>query len=468
MDLPLTIKDAADALRAKELTSVELTSALLEKTRELNPTLGAFITVTEESAMNAAAAADAKFAAGIDLGPMQGIPFAAKDIIATQDAPTTANGTVLDPAWGEGYDATVIAKLRAAGAVLTGKTVLNEFAIGMPDPAKPFPMPQNPWDLERSAAGSSSGTGIAVAAGLVLGGLGTDTGGSTRGPSSWNGHTGIKQTFGRVSKWGCVPLGYSLDSINPMARSAYDCALMLNVMAGFDPKDPCTVDVPVPDYTATLSGSVEGMRIGLPMPYFFDSPELDPETRDAVLAAVDVLRDAGAVVTEVEIPHAKEAKDANQVIMYSEAFSYHRGDLARRFDDYGRYTSEVLTRGLFIGGGDLAQAHRFRSYFKKAVARVMESLDVLITPTSIGPAPKRADMSPALQLATPGFTPHWNLTGLPAMATPCGFSSNGLPLSMQIIGKPFSEQTVFQVGDAYQRLTDWHLQVPPIAAAVAA
>jgi aspartyl-tRNA(Asn)/glutamyl-tRNA(Gln) amidotransferase subunit A len=399
---------------------------------------------------------------------MQGIPYAAKDIIATLDAPTTANGTVLDPAWGDGYDAAVIARLRAGGAVLIGKTVLIEFAIGMPDPNKPWPMPQNPWDLERSAAGSSSGTGIAVAAGLVLGGLGTDTGGSTRGPSSWNGVTGMKQTFGRVSKWGCVPLGYSLDSINPMARSAYDCALMLNVMAGFDPKDLCSVDVPVPDYTATLTGSVEGMRIGLPMRYFFDSPELDAETRDAVLTAVGVLADAGAIVTEVEIPHASEAKEANSMIMYTEAFAYHRNDLASRFDEYGRYTSEVLTRGLFLGGGDITQAQRFRTYFKKAVAQVMEDLDVLVTPTSIGPAPKRADMSPALQLASPSFTQHWNLTGLPAMATPCGFSSNGLPLSMQIIGKPFVEQAVFQIGDAYQQLTDWHLRVPPYAEVAAA
>lgn len=468
MDTPLTIKDAAAALRAKEITSAELTAALLEKIRDLNPTLGAFITVTEETAMREAAAADKRFAEGIDLGPLQGIPYGVKDIIATADAPTTANGVVLDPAWGEGYDATVIEKLRGAGAVLMGKTILNEFAIGMPDPDKPFPMPQNPWDLERSAAGSSSGTGIAVAAGLVLGGLGTDTGGSTRGPSSWNGHTGMKQTHGRVSKWGCVPLGYSLDSINPMARSAYDCALMLNVMAGYDPRDLTSVDVEVPDYTAQLTGSVEGMRIGLPMPYFFDSPELDPETREAVLAAAALLADAGAIVTEVELPHAAEAKDANQLIMYSEAFSYHRNDLARRFDDYGRYTSEVLTRGLFVGAGDLAQAHRFRNYFKKAVYRVMADLDVLITPTSIGPAPRRADMSPAQQLMTPGFTPHWNLTGLPAMAVPCGFSSTGLPLSMQIIGKAFDEQTVFQVGDAYQQLTDWHLQVPPIAVTAAA
>jgi aspartyl-tRNA(Asn)/glutamyl-tRNA(Gln) amidotransferase subunit A len=262
-----------------------------------------------------------------------------------------------------------------------------------------------------------------------------------------------------------VPLGYSLDSINPMARSAYDCALMLGVVAGYDSKDLCSVDMAVPDYTAQCTGSVEGVRIGLPIPYFFDSPELDAETKAAVLAAVKVLEEAGAIVKEVAIPHAKEAKDANQVIMYSESFTYHKQDLATRFDEYGRYTSETLTRGLFLGGSDLVQAQRFRSYFKQAVREVMADLDVLVTPTSIGPAPKRSEMNPGAMLTSPGFTPHWNLTGLPAMAMPCGFSSNGLPLSMQVIGKPFDEPTVFQVGDAYQRLTDWHLQVPSVAVA---
>ncbi len=468
MDIPLTIKDAAAALRAQEITSVQLTEALLGKIRALNPTLGAFITVTEDVARAAAAEADAKFAAGIDAGPLQGIPFAAKDIIATKDAPTTANGLILDPAWGDGYDATVITKLRETGMVLLGKLVLNEFAIGMPDPDKPFPMPQNPWDLERSASGSSSGTGIAISAGLALGGLGTDTGGSTRGPSSFNGHTGMKQTFGRVSKFGCVPLGYSLDHINPMARSAYDCALMLQVMAGFDAKDPTTVDVAVPDYAAALSGDPRGMRIGLPMKYFFDHPDLDPEVRTAVLAAVKELEAAGAIIKEVDLPYGGEAKDANQIIMYGEAFAYHRPDLGSRYDVYGRYTAEVLTRGALIGASDYVQAQRFRSFFKAKVAEVMADLDVLITPTSPAPAPKRSEMSPEKQLAGPSFTGQWNLTGLPAMAVPVGFSSNRLPLSMQIVGKPFAEATVFKLGDAYQRLTDWHLAVPPIAAAVPA
>jgi aspartyl-tRNA(Asn)/glutamyl-tRNA(Gln) amidotransferase subunit A len=464
MDLPLTIKDAAAALRAKQLSSVELTSGLLARIKELNPTVGAFITVTEESALAAAAAADADFAGGVDRGPLQGIPYAPKDIIATKDAPTTGNSVVLDRAWGEGRDAPVIARLRDTGAVLVGKTVLNEFAMGMPDPSRMvFPMPKNPWDLERSAAGSSSGTGVAVAAGLVLAGLGTDTGGSTRLPASWNGVSGMKQTHGLVPKWGCVPLGYSLDAINPMARSAYDCALILNVIAGYDARDLTSVDVPVPDYTATLTGDVNGLRIGLPTEYFYDTPDLDPEMKAAVLAGVEMLRSAGAEVREVDLPHGAEAKEAAMLLLYMESFAYHRDDLAARYNDYSKFTAESLTRGLFLGGSDLVQANRFRSYWKKKVAEVMTDLDVLITPTSIAPAALRAGMSTTKQLGSAMFTPQWNLTGQPAMAIPCGFSASGLPLSMQIIGRPFEEQTVFQVADAYQRITDWHLRVPPSA-----
>jgi aspartyl-tRNA(Asn)/glutamyl-tRNA(Gln) amidotransferase subunit A len=456
----MTIHQAAASLRAGEITSTELTRVLLDKIAALNPTLGAYIRVIPEHALSEAAAADALFARGIDRDPLQGIPYAAKDIIATSTAPTTGNSVVLDPAWGEGYDATVIEKMREAGAVLLGKTVLNEFALGMPDADKPFPMPQNPWDLPRSAAGSSSGTGIAVASGLALGGLGTDTGGSTRGPSSFNGSTGMKQTFGRVSKFGCVPLGYSLDGINPMARSAYDCALMLNVLAGYDPKDPTTVDVPVPDYTAGLSGSVAGIRIGVPIPYFFEQPALDAETKAAVLQAIDTLREMGAVVTEIEVPYAAEAKTANTVIMAGEAYAYHRPDLAARFDDYGRYTSESLGRGALYSAADYVQAQRFRSFFRAAMTKVFETVDVIVTPTSIGPATLRSEMDPAKRIAEPSFTGLWNLAGLPAMALPCGFSSSVLPLSMQLIGKAFDEATVFQVGDAYQRVTDFHLRVP--------
>src|ERR1700730_1599564 len=256
MDIPPTIVAAGAALRSGQVSSVALTQELLARARATQDTVAAFIVITEEPALAAAQRADAELAAGRDRGPLHGIPLAVKDIIATADAPTTANSRVLDPTWGQRDDATVVRKLREAGAVLLGKLGLHEFAIGWPDPATGFRIPKSPWDMARTPGGSSSGTGAAIAAGLILGGLGTDTGGSIRGPAAHCGISGLKPTFGRVSKEGCVPLGYSLDNIGPMARTARDCALMLQVLAGFDPLDPCSVPVPVPSMTDGLNGSL--------------------------------------------------------------------------------------------------------------------------------------------------------------------------------------------------------------------
>jgi aspartyl-tRNA(Asn)/glutamyl-tRNA(Gln) amidotransferase subunit A len=361
-----------------------------------------------------------------------------------------------------------VERLRNAGSVLLGKTVTSEFALGAPDPDNGFPLPKNPWNLEHSAAGSSAGSGIAVAAGLTLGAVGTDTGGSVRGPASANGHTGLKVTYGRVPKFGVVPLGYSLDSVGPMARTAWDCAALLGVMAGYDPRDPTAADEPVPQYTAALTGDVAGMRIGVPTEYFFDAQELNSEVRDAVLQAIDVLEAAGAIVKEIKIPHASEAKSANNLVMSAEAFAYHHDDMRDRWRLYGCYTRSGIARGALFSGPDYIQAQRFRFYFKRAVARVMADLDVLITPTSPAPAERRDQVDMTRRLLGVSFTGMWNLIGLPALALPCGFSSSGLPLSMQIVGKPFDEATVLRVGDAYQRAVDWHLRMPPVAQAVAA
>jgi aspartyl-tRNA(Asn)/glutamyl-tRNA(Gln) amidotransferase subunit A len=467
-DLPLTIKAAAAGLRDGQITSVELTEGMLDRIEHLNPRLGAFIAVTGETALAAARQADADLDRGLDKGPLQGIPLGVKDIIATREAPTTANSHILDRSWGAHWDAPVVERLRAAGAVIMGKTVTSEFACGSPDPDNGFPMPKNPWDLEYSAAGSSAGTGIAVAAGLVLGGLGTDTGGSVRAPAAANGHTGLKVTFGRVPKFGCVPLGYSLDSIGPMARTAWDCAALLNVMAGYDPRDPTAAEQPVPDYVGALSGQIQGLRIGVPSSYFFDVPELAPEVKTAVLRGIEALERAGAVVREVAIPHLEVAKNANNLIWASEGFAYHQQDLRTRWELYGRYTRTMIARGALVNGPDYVQAQRFRAYFKKAVATAMADVDVLVTPTATTPAEKISEMDMQRRLLGPSFTGMWNLIGLPALAVPCGFSSTGLPLSMQIVGKPFDEATVLRAGDAYQRLVDWQLRVPPIAIQVAA
>jgi aspartyl-tRNA(Asn)/glutamyl-tRNA(Gln) amidotransferase subunit A len=467
-DLPLTVKDAAAALRAGSVSSVQLTEGFLKRISALNEYLGAFVAVTGESALTAAEAADSDFAAGMDRGPLQGIPLAVKDIIATEDAPTTANSRVLDPEWGKGVDAPVVARLRAAGSVVLGKATTSEFAIGLPDSEKGFPIPRNPWNVDHTPAGSSSGTGIAVAAALALGGLGTDTGGSVRGPAAHNGHTGLKVTFGRVPKNGVAPLGYTLDSVGPMARSAYDCAVMLEVMAGYDPGDPYAARVPVPKYSDLLTGDVEGLRIGVPMPYFYDSPEVTDEVRTAVFAAIDTLKGAGADAHAVVVPYAEQAKNANHITLVSEAYAYHRNNMVNRWNDYGRYTRRSLVRGAFLTAADYTQAQRFRAFFRRALAELFTSYDVLITPTWPSPAPRSDEMTPEKQLRNVSFTGPWNLAGLPAVAVPCGFSSSTLPLSMQIIGKPFAEGSVLKVADAYQRLTDWHLKVPPVPISVAA
>ena len=462
---PSTITERGEWLRSGRGSSVELTRELLARAQATQDTVGAFMTITEESALQAARRADDERARGVDRGPLHGIPLGVKDILATADAPTTANSRVLDPAWGARGDATVVDKLRGAGAVILGKVVLHEFAIGWPDPNTGMRFARNPWDLKRLPGGSSSGTGAALAAGLILGGLGTDTGGSIRGPAASSGVSGLKPTFGRVSKEGCVPLSYSLDHIGPMAHSMRDCALMLQVIAGFDPADPCTVREPVPDYVSALDGSVRGLRIGVPRTYFFDSAELNAEVRAAVLAAVDRLAAAGAEVRDVVVPRAAQARNAQRAIMLSEAYAYHQADLQRQPEQYGVHTRRQIMQGALYSAADYVQAQRVRSLIKLEALQLMQEVDVLITPTALNVATVFEGYDPDSTRGSPSFMSIWNLTGQPAASIPCGFSEAGLPIGMQIVGRPFEEGMVLRVGDAYQQLTDWHTRMPSLAAA---
>jgi aspartyl-tRNA(Asn)/glutamyl-tRNA(Gln) amidotransferase subunit A len=418
------------------------------------------MTFTDDSALKAARRADEELANGMDRGPLHGVPLGIKDILATVDAPTTANSRVIDPTWGQGTDATVVRKLRDAGAVILGKLVLHEFAIGWPDPDTGMRFATNPWDLTRLPGGSSSGTGTALAAGLILGGIGTDTGGSIRGPASFCGITGLKPTFGRVSKQGCVPLGYSLDHIGPMAHTARDCALMLQVIAGDDPFDPCTVAAPLPDYVSGLTGSVNGLRVGVPREFFFDHPDLDPAIRDAATTAIDQLRAAGAQVRDVALPHVSVWRIAQRTIMLSEAYAYHQVSLQRSPELYGKHTRRTILEGALFSGADFVQAQRVRSIVKRDVLEAMADLDVLITPTTPGVAQVFEGTDPDATRDLPSFTSIWNLTGQPAASVCCGFTDDNLPIGLQIIGKPFDEATVLRVADAYQQLTDWHTRAP--------
>ena len=443
MTPPRTIASAAAALRNGDATSFDLTGEALERIGALDARLGAFIAVNEAGAMQQAAQADADFAAGIDRGPLQGIPFGIKDILATRDQPTTANSLILDPAWGEGRDAVVTERLRAAGAVIMGKLVLSEFALGRPDEDKPFPIPRNPWRLDRTPGGSSSGTGIAVSTGMVLGGLGTDTGGSVRVPAAYCGHTGLKVTYGRVPKWGCVPLGYSLDSIGPMARSSYDCAAILNVIAGHDPRDPTASIEPTEDYLEGIEAGVAGLRVGVPRAYFFDHDDLDPEVRAAAEAVVETLADLGAEVVDVELPHSDvgEGGEHGHHARRGVRVPPPRHGAARAGRSTGRGARTMIGRAALYSAADYIQAQRFRSWYAKQAAHVMAGVDVLVTPTTPEPAaPYSPDIDFTLRMTMPSYVGPFNLLGYPALALPSGFSSEfGLPLSAQIIGAPFAE-----------------------------
>jgi aspartyl-tRNA(Asn)/glutamyl-tRNA(Gln) amidotransferase subunit A len=461
-DLPLTITEAATAMRGGELSSVELTEMTIKQADRLDDALGVYLHRMDDTAREAAARADKDFAAGVDRGPLQGIPLGIKDIIAIDNTPTTAQSLVLDPTWGEQGDGPVMKRLRSAGAVITGKTTTMEFATGLPDPDKPFPVPRNPWNEGHWPGGSSSGTGSGIAAGLFLGGLGTDTGGSIRGPASFCGISGIKPTYGLVPKSGCVPLGYSLDHIGPLARSVRDCAMILQAIAGYDPSDPTCKNVPIPDYMASFTNDLNGVKIAVERANHTRVDGVLPEAVEAFEQAVETLQAAGATVIEVIIPRYKEIQLATRVNNRSESAAYHMVDLQARWADYGVHTRAGLGSGVMYSAVDVVQAQRVRRYGKKMIGELMRPFDVIITLA-------RADGAPALEGLTfesnskvPTFTNIWNGLGLPALCIPMGFTNDRLPLSLQIVGKPFDEPSVLRVGDAYQQRTDWHMQRPPL------
>jgi aspartyl-tRNA(Asn)/glutamyl-tRNA(Gln) amidotransferase subunit A len=458
----LTITDAAAALRAGKTTSVELTRTAFAVADAHDAELGVYLSRFDETALAAAATADAELAAGIDRGPLHGIPLGVKDIIATDEGETTAQSLILDRAWGAQGDAPVVARLRAAGAVITGKTSTMEYAIGIPDPEKPFPIPRNPWNPEHYPGGSSSGTGGGVAAGMFLGGLGTDTGGSIRFPATNCGVTGLKQTFGRVPKYGCVPLGYSYDHIGPLARSAADCASMLAVLAGHDPRDATSVDRPVDDYTGGLTGSLAGIRIGVD-PLLDRSALTVPELAAVLDGATAELRAAGATVTAIELPLYHELTATTMVGMAAEAYAYHRPDLRTRWNDYGAGTRMAVSAGALIPAGDYVQAQRVRRVGQRRIAELFTEVDLIVTPTSACGGLKLEKLS-FDDIIDSLHTPYWNALGNPAMSVPMGFTTDGLPLGMQIIGRPFDEASVLAAGHAYQQRTSWHLRVPDLVA----
>ncbi|MFG1795281.1 amidase [Nocardia sp. NPDC049149] len=454
---------AAAAMRRHELTATDLLDRVLATADKYDPTLGVYLTRFDERARKQAADADAKFAADLPLPPLAGIPVGVKDILAHSYAKTTAQSLVLDPAWGASVgDCTVVRRLEAAGAIVTGKVTTMEFAIGLPDPDKPFPIPRNPWDPARWAGGSSSGSASGVAAGMFLGAIGTDTGGSIRMPAFFTGTTGLKPTFGRVPKSGVVPLSYTLDHVGPIARSAADCALLLSVIAGHDAADPYSAAAPIDDYVGALTGDLNGITIGVDDLDRYATAGIDPLMQQRFTAAVDVLREAGATIVPIELPMYPEAMAVGVVVLMAESHAYHRRTLRSQWQDYGKSTRLLMAVGSAIGGADYVQAQRVRRIAKERMAELLGTVDLVVTPTGHLAAPTidSLDQLRPLSILDSMHTPYWNPLGNPVLAVPIGLGGNKTPLSMSIAGRHFAEASVLRAGDAYQRRTDHHSQIP--------
>jgi aspartyl-tRNA(Asn)/glutamyl-tRNA(Gln) amidotransferase subunit A len=464
-----SMTDLARAIRTKEVSPVEVVQAHLDRIASLDDKIRAYITVMGETALASAKSAEAAVVAGETLGALHGVPMGLKDLYCTKRVRTTGGSKILAD-WTPSEDATVVSRLVGSGAIVLGKLNMHEFAYG-PEGLNPhYGSPWNPWDAttHRICGGSSSGSGAAVAAGMCPGALGSDTGGSIRIPASLCGITGIKPTYGRVSRAGVLPLAWSLDHVGPMCRTAADCALMLGAMAGYDPRDPTTSVLPVPDYLAALTGSVKGLRIGLLRSFFMDGAS--DEQRRAVEQALATLEALGASVREVTLDKVGLAAGATTAVIGAEAYAYHEPWLKKRPEDYGPDVRERLRLGAFVSGADYVNGQRARALIRDSVDAVLAGLDVLLAPatpiaaTAVGV--NETEINGERQPVRPSlvrFTRPFNATGHPAASIPCGFTVDGLPIGLQIIGRPFDEATVLRVADAYQRATDWLTRRPPLA-----
>ncbi len=457
----LSIAEAANLIRRKKLSPVELAEACLQRVGSVDARLRAFITVTRDEALATAQQAASAIARGNYKGPLHGIPLALKDLFDTAGVRTTAGSKIMaDRVPAE--DAEVTARLKAAGAVILGKLNMHEFAYGATGVNPHYGATLNPWDPTRISGGSSSGSGAAVAAGMALGALGTDTGGSVRIPSALCGITGLKPTYGRVSRRGVVPLSWALDHVGPMARSAADAAIILKAIAGHDPGDETSSEEPVPDYAKLLEGrSLKGLRVGVPREYFFDN--VDAEVATAVRGAISAFEHLGSEVSEVSLPHIDEAPAAVNTIMLTEALAYHRRWLAERPQDYGEDVRQRLEMGLLYPAVSYIEAQRLRSLIvAEWREQVFDRVDLLAVPTTPVSAPSLEESDLQATLTLVRFTNPFNLVGVPAVSVPCGFTGTGLPVGLQFVGRWFEEGTVLGAAHAYQQATDWHKRAPPL------
>ena len=461
-----TIRELATRIQAREISPVEVTRAQLDRITQHDRTLNTYVTLLAEQALAEARTAEQEIMQGRYRGPFHGVPIAPKDLFESAGVKTTA-GSLLLKEYVPTRDATVLGRLRTQGAVLLGKLNLHEFAYGGTGVNPHYGTSKNPWGLDRIPGGSSSGSGVAVAAGLAFGSLGTDTGGSVRIPAAFCGLVGLKPTYGRCSRAGIIPLAWSLDHPGPMVRSVGDAALMLDVIAGHDPRDPATVQRPVPDYTQALGGDLQGVRVGIPRPLFLD--DLDPEVEAAVKGAMRELEHLGARIEIVSLPQMRHAALISTVIIAAEGAAYHLGNLRTQAALYGPDVGLRLKLGALLPAWAYLKAQRMREALRRELASIMTQVDVLLTPTVPIEPPTIAQCTvrpgaplPPLLTQVPLLTRPFNLTGNPVISIPCGFTFSGLPIGMQIVGKPFDEAMVLRVAHAYEQATEWHTRRPPL------
>jgi aspartyl-tRNA(Asn)/glutamyl-tRNA(Gln) amidotransferase subunit A len=416
-----SIAEAGKMLRSGAVTSMALTEHALDRIKSIDPLINSFITLTRDSALADAAAADAAFTRGIDKGPMQGIPHALKDIYGTAGIRTTCHSKLLlDNVPKE--DSVVAARFKAQGAVMLGKLATHEFALGGPSFDLPFPPARNPWNPAHMPGGSSSGSGAAVAAGIVRMAMGSDTGGSIRGPAGYCGTIGLKPTYGLVSRRGVFPLSYTLDHCGPLSWTVEDSAIAMEVIAGFDPLDPASADVPVPDFRSKLGRGVQGMRLGLPRHWFAKADGVSAEVVRSIDDAAQTLAKLGADIEEIELPDHELYNACGRIILFSEAYAIHEQDFQRRPLDFGLYTYLRMSMGAYVTAADLTQALRLRRELSLAVNAKLKHCDALITASTLTPAPAFADIDPASPPNFPIQTMALDVTGNPAMSIPTGFS----------------------------------------------
>jgi aspartyl-tRNA(Asn)/glutamyl-tRNA(Gln) amidotransferase subunit A len=459
----LSVAEAASLIAAKRISPVELTRAYLARIERLNGTLHAYVRVLHDEALAAARAAEAEILAGRYRGPLHGIPIGLKDIYDTAGIPTEGGsksclGRV--PA----KDATTTRLLREAGAVLLGKLTTWEFAIGGTAFDTPFPPARNPWNIDHDPAGSSSGSGAAVASGLCAMAMGSDTGGSIRWPAAWCGLAGLKPTYGRVSRAGIMPLSFSLDHAGPLTWTVEDAAIVLQAIAGHDASGPASARCPVADYRAALAGgNLRGLRLGVARAMFERDCVGSEEMLSAFDESVGVLRELGASIAEIELPPLALYNATAYLIARSEGFAIHEKALRERPQDYGALARDRLTIGAYVRASDMVQAMRRRQMLVEATTAAMGGVDAILLPTAPDPAPRLGDLAPYFGNQRPTYMRPFNLTGQPALSVCNGFDNAGLPLSLQIVGRCFDEAMVLRIGHAYERTTPWRGRRPQLA-----